>query len=93
MYSDVEEAYKTLQKEMERQAIQTLLQVKTQEVQEMKQSSQMKLDAFASAMYQTSQRDLSGDLTGALTGKASEAGKSFLKNMKQLVFRSPVKGC
>ncbi|CEN27683.1 Uncharacterized protein LACPI_0483 [Lactococcus piscium MKFS47] len=28
MYSDVEEAYKALQKEMERQAIQTLLQVK-----------------------------------------------------------------
>ena len=93
MYSDVEEAYKALQKEMERQAILTLLQVKTQEVQEMKQSSQMKLDAFASAMYQTRQRDLPGDLTGALTGKASEAGQAFLKNMKQFVFRSPIQGC
>ena len=93
MYSDVEEAYKALQKEMERQAIQTLLQVKTQEVQKMKQSSQTKLDALGVAMYQTRQRDLPGDLTGALTGKASEAGQAFLKNMKQLVFRSPVKGC
>ena len=93
MYSDVEEAYKALQKEMERQAIQTLLQVKMWEVQEMKQSSQTKLDAFASAMYQTRQRDLPGDLTGALTGKASEAGQAFLKNMKQFVFRSPIQGC
>ena len=93
MYSDVEEAYKALQKEMEGQAIQTLLQVKMQEVQEMKQSSQTKLDAFASAMYQTRQHDLPGDLTGALTGKASEAGQVFLKNMKQFVFRSPVQGC
>lgn len=93
MYSDVEEAYKALQKEMEGQAIQTLLQVKMQEVQEMKQSSQTKLDAFASAMYQTRQHDLPGDLTGALTGKASEAGQAFLKNMKQFVFRSPVQGC
>lgn len=59
----------------------------------MKQSSQTKLDAFASAMYQTRQRDLPGDLTGALTGKASEAGQAFLKNMKQFVFRSPVQGC
>ena len=93
MYSDVEEAYKALQKEMEGQAIQTLLQVKMQEVQEMKQSSQTKLDAFASAMYQTRQHDLPGDLTGALTGKASEAGQAFLKTMKQFVFRSPVHGC
>ena len=50
----------------------------------MKQSSQTKLDAFASAMYQTRQHDLPGDLTGALTGKASEAGQAFLKTMKQL---------
>lgn len=59
----------------------------------MKQSSHTKLDALGVAIYQTRQSDLPGDLTGALTGKDSEAGKAFLKNMKQLNLISQVKGC
>ncbi|MDR1567975.1 MAG: hypothetical protein LBS33_04790 [Streptococcaceae bacterium] len=92
MYSNVEEAYEELQKEIERQAIKMLLQVKIQQVDEMKQTLQKKLDALEESMYHTTQNDLPADLKEALTGKTSEAVKEFLKNIKKLKPILPVKG-
>lgn len=92
MYSDIEEIYSQLQKEMERQAINTLVQVKLQQVQEIKQKLQTKLDALAATMYHSTQSDLPADLKGALTGKASDAAQHFLKDIQKLKLITPVKG-
>lgn len=93
MYSDIEEAYNALQKEMECQAINTLVQVKMQEVQKIKQVLQTSLDTLTTSMYHNTQNDLPADLNGALTGKTAEAAKDFLKDIKKIKLTSPEKGC
>lgn len=92
MYLAVDELYNDYSKQVEREAIWTLVSHNTTLGQVTQKSIQSKLAELSEAMYDKSQTELPSDLEAGLTGKAGDAGKTYLKAIKKLTSRSPVIG-